>query len=42
VDVEAIAGPAVAAILVALVGLKWVFWFDAATYLVSALLNTTS
>ena len=38
VDVEAIAGPAVAGILVALMGLKWVFWFDAATYLISALL----
>jgi NRE family putative nickel resistance protein-like MFS transporter len=38
VDVEAVAGPGVAAILVALVGLKWVFWFDAATYLISALL----
>jgi NRE family putative nickel resistance protein-like MFS transporter len=41
VDVESIAGPAVAAILVALVGLKWVFWFDAATYLISALLVAT-
>jgi len=39
--VEAIAGPAVAAILVALVGLQWVFWFDAATYLLSALLVVT-
>jgi NRE family putative nickel resistance protein-like MFS transporter len=41
VDVEAIAGPAVAGILVALVRLKWVFWFDAATYLISALLVAT-
>jgi NRE family putative nickel resistance protein-like MFS transporter len=38
VDVEAVAGPAVAGLLVALFGLRWVFWFDAFTYLVSALL----
>jgi NRE family putative nickel resistance protein-like MFS transporter len=38
VDVEAIAGPALAGILVAMMGLRWVFWFDAATYLVSAAL----
>jgi len=38
VDVEAVAGPAVAGLLVALLGLRWVFWFDAFTYLVSALL----
>jgi MFS transporter, NRE family, putaive nickel resistance protein len=38
VDVEAVAAPAVAALLVALLGLRWVFWFDALTYLVSALL----
>jgi NRE family putative nickel resistance protein-like MFS transporter len=38
VDVEAVAAPAIAGALVALVGLKWVFWFDAATYLVSACL----
>src|SRR5207245_748484 len=38
VDVEAIAGPAVAGILVTLMGLKWVFWFDAATYVISAML----
>jgi NRE family putative nickel resistance protein-like MFS transporter len=37
-DVEAVAGPAVAGLLVALLGLRWVFWFDAFTYLVSALL----
>ncbi|HKC86462.1 MAG TPA: MFS transporter, partial [Blastocatellia bacterium] len=37
VDVEAVAGPAVAGLLVALLGLRWVFWFDAFTYLVSAL-----
>src|SRR5262247_144398 len=28
-DVEAVAGPAVAGLLVALLGLRWVFWFDA-------------
>jgi NRE family putative nickel resistance protein-like MFS transporter len=38
VDIEAVAGPAVAGLLVALLGLRWVFWFDAFTYLVSALL----
>lgn len=37
-DVEAVAAPAVAAVLVALMGVRWVFWFDALTYLVSALL----
>lgn len=38
VDVEAIAAPALAGLLVALVGARWVFWFDAATYLASAAL----
>lgn len=38
VDVEAVAAPALAGLLVALLGLRWVFWFDAFTYLVSALL----
>jgi MFS transporter, NRE family, putaive nickel resistance protein len=38
VDVEAVAAPALAALLVALFGVRWVFWFDAFTYLVSALL----
>lgn len=38
VDIEAVAAPAVAGLLVALLGLRWVFWFDAFTYLVSALL----
>lgn len=38
VDVEAVAAPALAGLLVAVVGLRWVFWFDAATYLASALL----
>jgi MFS transporter, NRE family, putaive nickel resistance protein len=38
VDVEAVAAPAVAGLLVTLFGVRWVFWFDAFTYLVSALL----
>lgn len=38
VDVEAVAAPALAAALIAAASLKWVFWFDAITYLVSALL----
>lgn len=38
VDVESIAAPALAAILVTLAGVRWVFWFDAATYLISAAL----
>lgn len=36
VDVEAVAAPALAGLLVALLGVRWVFWFDALTYLVSA------
>ena len=40
-DVEAVAAPAVAGLLVALLGLRWVFWFDAFTYLVSASLVTS-
>src|SRR5260370_2586469 len=35
-DVEAVAAPALAGLLVAFLGLRWVFWFDAFTYLVSA------
>ena len=38
VDIEAVAAPAVAGLLVGLLGVRWVFWFDAFTYLVSALL----
>jgi NRE family putative nickel resistance protein-like MFS transporter len=38
VDVEAIAGPALAAILISIMSLRWVFWFDAITYLFSAAL----
>jgi len=37
-DVEAAVGPALAGLLVALLGIRWVFWFDAFTYLVSAVL----
>src|SRR5215210_932997 len=37
-DVEAAASHALAGLLVALLGVRWVFWFDAATYLASALL----
>jgi NRE family putative nickel resistance protein-like MFS transporter len=37
-DVEAIAAPVVAALIVTLVGARWVFTFDAVTYLVSAAL----
>jgi len=35
-DVEAVAAPALAGLLVAFLGLRWVFWFDAFTYMVSA------
>lgn len=38
VDVEAVVAPALAGVLVALFGVRYVFWFDAFTYLVSALL----
>jgi NRE family putative nickel resistance protein-like MFS transporter len=41
-DVEAVAAPALAGLLVALLGLRWVFWFDAFTYLVSASLVALS
>jgi NRE family putative nickel resistance protein-like MFS transporter len=37
-DIEAIAAPAVAALIVMLFGARWVFTFDAATYVVSAAL----
>jgi NRE family putative nickel resistance protein-like MFS transporter len=36
VDLEAAGGPLVAGILIATVGVRWTFWFDALTYLVSA------
>lgn len=37
-DVEAVAAPALAGMLVVFFGVRYVFWFDAFTYLVSALL----
>lgn len=36
VDLEAVLAPAAAAIIVGLVGGRWVFWFDAFTYVASA------
>ena len=38
VDVEAAGGPLVAGLLIALVGVRWAFWFDGLTYLASAVL----
>ena len=38
VDIEAFAAPALAGLLVAAFSVKWVFWFDAFTYLISAAL----
>lgn len=38
VDIEAIAAPAIAGLLVVWLGVRWVFLFDALTYLVSAAL----
>ncbi|MFL5620849.1 MAG: MFS transporter [Gemmatimonadaceae bacterium] len=35
-DLEGIAGPLIAGLLIALVGVRWTFWFDAVTYAVSA------
>jgi NRE family putative nickel resistance protein-like MFS transporter len=42
VDTEAVLAPALAGLLVALLGLRWLFWFDAATYLASAALVAAS
>lgn len=42
IDAEAVLAPALAGVLVALLGLRWLFWFDAATYLISAALVTAS
>lgn len=42
VDLESAGGPLVAAVLIATVGVRWTFWFDAGTYLVSALLVLSS
>jgi MFS transporter, NRE family, putaive nickel resistance protein len=38
VDLEAVAAPAIDGLLVALLGVRWVFRFDALTYLVSTAL----
>jgi MFS transporter, NRE family, putaive nickel resistance protein len=38
VDIEAAGGPLVAGILIAVIGVRWTFWFDGLTYLLSALL----
>lgn len=38
VDIEAVAAPAIAGLLIIWLGVRWVFWFDAFTYLVSAML----
>lgn len=37
-EVETVAAPALAALLVSWMGVRWVFWFDAGTYGLSALL----
>ncbi len=42
VDAEAVLAPALAGLLVMVLGLRWLFWFDAATYLVSAALVAAS
>jgi MFS transporter, NRE family, putaive nickel resistance protein len=38
VDIEAVAAPAIAGLLILWFGVRWVFWFDAFSYLVSAIL----
>jgi NRE family putative nickel resistance protein-like MFS transporter len=35
-DVEAVGSPAIAGLLVAVVSVRWIFWLDALTYLISA------
>lgn len=42
VDLEAALGPLLAGVLMAWVGVRWAFWFDGATYLVSAALVLAS
>ncbi len=37
-DLEAAGGPLIAGVLIALVGVRWAFWFDAVTYVASAVL----
>jgi MFS transporter, NRE family, putaive nickel resistance protein len=41
-DVESAGGPLLAGLLIALVGVRWAFWFNALTYLASALLVSRS
>lgn len=41
VDIEAFAAPALAGLMVAAFSVRWVFWFDAFTYLISAALVLT-
>jgi MFS transporter, NRE family, putaive nickel resistance protein len=41
-DVEAAVGPLIAGLLIATVGVRWAFWFDGVTYLVSAALVVRS
>lgn len=38
VDLEAILAPALAGLVFALLGLKWLFWLDSLSYLLSAIL----
>jgi NRE family putative nickel resistance protein-like MFS transporter len=38
VDLEAILAPAIAGLVFALLGLKWLFWLDSLSYLLSAVL----
>lgn len=37
-DLEAAGGPLIAGVLIALVGVRWAFWFDSVTYVASAVL----
>lgn len=37
-DLEMVGGPLLAGLLIAVVGIRWTFWFDALTYVVSAVL----
>jgi NRE family putative nickel resistance protein-like MFS transporter len=42
VDLEAALGPLLAGVLIAWVGVRWTFWFNGGTYLISALLVLAS
>jgi NRE family putative nickel resistance protein-like MFS transporter len=42
VDLEAILAPAIAGLVFALLGLKWLFWLDSLSYLLSAILVFTT